>query len=91
MPVDILGRQRRLKLLDMTTTSKFLIIAGVLLVSAGLLLAFLQRLGVNPLGWLGRLPGDVRLEGERSRFYFPFATSLLISLLVTGILWLFRR
>ena len=40
--------------------------------------------------WLGKLPGDIAVEREDSRFYFPVETCLLLSVLVTGILWLVR-
>lgn len=40
---------------------------------------------------LGHLPGDLVIEKERFRFYFPLATCLLISLLLSLILWFFRR
>lgn len=41
--------------------------------------------------WLGRLPGDVVIERKNFRFYFPLTTCVLLSLLLTGILWLVRR
>lgn len=41
--------------------------------------------------WLGRLPGDFFYQGERFRFYFPLATSIIISLLLTLLFALFRR
>lgn len=59
---------------------------GIGLVVAGLLLSFGGR-----IPWLGRLPGDIVVERPAFRFYFPLATSVLLSLLLTGILWLFRR
>ncbi len=40
--------------------------------------------------WLGHLPGDIRIEGERSRFYFPLTTCLLLSLLLSSVLWIVR-
>ena len=40
--------------------------------------------------WLGKLPGDIRIEGESFRFYFPLATCILLSVVLTGILWLVR-
>lgn len=40
--------------------------------------------------WLGALPGDIRVEGKGFRFYFPVVTCILLSLLLTGILWLVR-
>jgi hypothetical protein len=40
---------------------------------------------------LGRLPGDIAIRGEHVRFYFPLATGLLISVVVSLVLWLFRK
>lgn len=40
--------------------------------------------------WLGKLPGDIAIERETFRFYFPLATCILLSLLLTGLLWLVR-
>ncbi len=40
--------------------------------------------------WLGRLPGDIRIERENFRFYFPLATCLLLSALLTLVLWIVR-
>lgn len=65
--------------------SRILIILGVVLVLAGLAWPYLEKLG------LGRLPGDLYFERDGFRFYFPITTSILISLLLTLIFWLFRR
>jgi Protein of unknown function (DUF2905) len=62
-----------------------LIILGVVLVLAGLLWPWLSRLG------LGRLPGDIVLERDGFRLYIPLATSLLISLALSLLLWLLDR
>ena len=64
---------------------KVLIVAGVILLSTGLLWPVLTRLG------LGRLPGDIAIERGNVRFYFPLATSLVISALLSLLFWLFRR
>lgn len=40
--------------------------------------------------WLGKLPGDIAIEGKGLRFYFPVATCIVLSLVLTGIMWLFR-
>lgn len=40
--------------------------------------------------WLGRLPGDIAIEGEHTRLYFPITTCLLISLLLSGVMWAIR-
>jgi hypothetical protein len=63
-----------------------LIVVGVVLVGLGLLLS----LGGKVPG-LGRLPGDIVIERAGFRLYLPLGTSLLLSLIVTGVLWLLRR
>lgn len=65
---------------------KTLIVCGLLLVGIGLLMTF----GVK-FSFLGRLPGDIRIERENFTFFFPFGTCLLISLLFSLLFWLFRR
>lgn len=65
--------------------ARWLIILGLVLVVAGLLWPWLTRLG------LGRLPGDIVIERESFRLYIPLATSLLISLVLSLILWLLNR
>lgn len=64
---------------------KLLIGLGLLLIVIGLLWPWLQRLG------LGRLPGDIVIEREGFRFYFPLVTSIIISLLLTLLFWLLRK
>lgn len=65
--------------------SRTLIILGVVFVVIGLLWPVIQKLG------LGRLPGDIVVEKENFKFYFPLATSIIISLLLTFLFWLFKR
>jgi Protein of unknown function (DUF2905) len=65
--------------------ARWLIILGVVLLLAGLLWPWLGKLG------LGRLPGDIAIERENFRLYFPITTSILISLAVSLILWLLNR
>ncbi|MDY0267714.1 DUF2905 domain-containing protein [Trichloromonas sp.] len=65
---------------------RLLIILGLVLILVGLLLTYGGR-----IPWLGRLPGDFRIERENFSFYFPLASSLLVSLLLSLLLWLFRR
>jgi len=65
---------------------KFLIIAGGLMVLLGLILVVGGRI---PL--LGRLPGDIVIERKNLTFYFPIATSILLSFILTLILWLASR
>jgi hypothetical protein len=45
---------------------------------------------MNPFGWLGKLPGDISIQRPGFRFYFPFTTSLVISAVVSLVLWLIR-
>ncbi len=65
--------------------SRLLITAGMVLIVAGLLWPVLQRLG------LGRLPGDIAIQREGFRFYFPLTTSILISVGLSLLFWLFRK
>ncbi len=65
--------------------ARWLIILGVVLILAGLLWPWLTRLG------LGRLPGDILIEREHVRLYVPITSSILISLLLSLILWLLGR
>lgn len=67
--------------------AKYLIVTGLILVVAGLLWYFFG----DKLGWVGRLPGDIRIERPGFRFYFPFTTMILGSLLLSLIMYLIRR
>ena len=64
---------------------KALIVAGVVLLSIGLLWPWLSKLP------FGRLPGDVHIEREGFSFFFPITTGLLISLVISLILWWLRK
>jgi hypothetical protein len=66
---------------------RLLIYAGIALVIAGAVAILAERMSIH----LGRLPGDIRIEGRRGGFYFPVVTCLLISLVLTLISWLFNR
>lgn len=70
----------------MSEAGRLLILFGVVLVLLGLLLVWGPK-----IPWLGRLPGDIVWRGERVTFYFPIVTSLLLSVALTLLLWLFRR
>lgn len=63
------------------------VIAGIVLVVAGLIMMAGHRLPVR----LGRLPGDLIWRGKNSVFYFPLMTSLLLSIVLTLGMWLFNR
>ena len=66
---------------------RLLINAGILLVIVGLAIILGERLGIR----IGRLPGDIRIEGRRGGFYFPIVTCLLISAILSLISWFFGR
>ncbi len=60
-----------------------LIFVGMVIVLVGLIWLLLPS-----VPWLGRLPGDIRIEGDDFQFYFPITTSILISVVLTAIMWL---
>ena len=71
--------------------ARVFIVLGLVVLGTGLLLLLLERAGVRPGEWLGRLPGDVRVERGSTRIYFPWVTCLVLSALATLALWFFRR
>jgi len=64
-----------------------LILAGVVLVVIGVIVSLGARLPIR----FGRLPGDIVVRGKHSVFYFPIVTSLVVSVLLSFLLWLFGR
>ena len=68
-------------------TGKYIILAGVVIVIIGALIYFFN----NKLKWLGRLPGDIRIEKDKYHIYFPLATMLLISIVFTIIVNVIKR
>ena len=64
-----------------------LIITGIMLLVAGLLITFGERLPIR----IGRLPGDIVIRGKNSVFYFPLMTSILVSVLLSLLFWVFSR
>ncbi|MFB0944820.1 MAG: putative membrane protein [Spirosomataceae bacterium] len=69
------------------TTGKYLIFFGIILVFLGVVLFFFH----DKMSWVGNLPGDIRIENENSKIYLPFATMILVSIIVNVILYIFRR
>ena len=66
--------------------SRWLITVGIILILLGVLWPWLSKLG------LGRLPGDIVIERDNFRFYFPITTSILVSILLSILFWfLFRK
>jgi hypothetical protein len=64
------------------------LIAGILIAAFGLVLLLAGRFN---LSWLGHLPGDFSFRGKNFSFYFPLTTSLLVSIIVSIIIWLISR
>jgi magnesium-transporting ATPase (P-type) len=73
--------------MSMEHLGKILIFAGIILIIAGLLVYFAG----SKLGWIGHLPGDIRIVKENVRFYFPITTMILISVVLSVIVWLVRK
>jgi hypothetical protein len=65
---------------------KFLIITGIIILIVGLVIQFSDK-----IPYLGKLPGDIRIESENFKFYFPITTSLLLSLLISIVLMLINK
>jgi hypothetical protein len=68
-------------------TGKWLIAAGILIVIVGILIYFFH----DKLNWLGKLPGDIRIERENFRFYFPITTMIIISIVLTILISIFKK
>lgn len=68
-------------------TGKYIIVFGLMIVIAGLIIYFFH----DKLHWIGRLPGDIRIEKGNSRFYFPVTTMILLSLILTIIVDLIKK
>jgi hypothetical protein len=66
---------------------KYIIIFGIAIIAIGLTIYFLP----NAFKWFGRLPGDIRVDKENFKFYFPITTMILLSLLLTLILNVLKK
>lgn len=71
----------------MADLGKFLIVLGAILIAAGLLLTFAGRLHLP----VGRLPGDIIYRGKHTTVYFPLATSIVLSVLLTLVLYVIGK
>lgn len=71
----------------MAELGKLLLILGGIIVVVGLVLIFAARFNLP----IGRLPGDFVYRGKNTTFYFPLATSILLSIILSLIFWLFSR
>lgn len=68
-------------------TGKWMVVTGILLVMIGIIIWLFH----DKLHWLGRLPGDIVIERENFRFYFPITTMILLSVLLSVIVGIFRK
>jgi H+/Cl- antiporter ClcA len=66
---------------------KWIIVAGICIVIAGIVIYFFH----DRLHWLGRLPGDIRIERPNFKMYFPLATMILLSIIFSLVIWLVRK
>ncbi|GFO61280.1 hypothetical protein GMST_36050 [Geomonas silvestris] len=70
----------------MSSLGKSLIVIGLVIAAVGVLFNFAGK-----LPWLGRLPGDIYIKRENFTFYFPLATSIIVSVVLSFVLWLLRK
>ncbi|HEY7586855.1 MAG TPA: DUF2905 domain-containing protein [Candidatus Deferrimicrobiaceae bacterium] len=70
----------------MAPFGKLLIVIGLFMVGAGILLLLSDK-----IPWLGRLPGDITVKRDNFTFFFPLATCILISVILSILFWLFRK
>jgi len=68
-------------------TGKWITAIGIFIVVIGIIVYFFH----DKLQWIGRLPGDIRVEKENFRFYFPITTMIIFSLLLTLIIQIIKR
>jgi hypothetical protein len=65
---------------------KFIIIIGLILVLVGIIMQFADK-----IPWIGRLPGDILIKKENFTFYFPLVTSIILSIIISFIIYLIRK
>ena len=70
-----------------TDTGKYIILIGAIIIVTGIIIYFFH----DKLNWLGKLPGDIRIEKENLKFYFPVTTMILISLAITLLITIIRK
>ena len=68
------------------TIARFLIVTGIIIAAIGGLL-----LVAGKIPWIGRLPGDIVIQRKNFTFYFPLATSIVLSIIITLVFWLMGR
>ena len=68
-------------------TGKYIIITGILIVITGIIIYFFH----GYFKWIGKLPGDIRIEKENFRFYFPLVTLIIFSIVITVLINIFKK
>lgn len=68
-------------------TGKYVILAGIIIIVGGIIIYFFH----DKLNWIGRLPGDIRIERENFKFYFPITTMIIFSTIVSAVIWIIKR
>jgi hypothetical protein len=71
----------------MEQTGKLLILIGAIIILLGIVIAFAG----NKFSWFGHLPGDIRIEKDNVKFYAPLASMLLVSIVLTILIWIVRK
>jgi hypothetical protein len=71
---------------EFQSLGKYLILTGLILIIAGLAVNYWDK-----IPFFGKLPGDIKIEGKNFTFYFPLVTSVILSLIISIILYLFRK
>lgn len=66
---------------------KYIIAAGLIIVIIGIILYFFG----DKLTWIGQLPGDIRIEKENLKIFFPITTMLIASILLNVVIWLYKK
>ena len=66
---------------------KYIIVAGIVIVIIGVIIYFFS----DKLNWIGRLPGDIRIEKDNFRFYFTIPTMIIASVILTIIIQIFKK
>lgn len=68
-------------------TGRYIIYGGIVIVIAGVIIYFFH----DKLNWLGKLPGDIRIENEHAKFYFPVVTMIIVSIVLTLLINIIRK
>ncbi|HUZ57266.1 MAG TPA: DUF2905 domain-containing protein [Hanamia sp.] len=68
-------------------TGKYIVIVGLIIVLTGIIVYFFH----DYFKWVGKLPGDIRIEKGNFRFYFPLVTMIVVSIVVTILIHIFKR